>query len=249
MKALEGKYIPVIAQQTLFAEKLTLPTDKVAQYASQAAKGFAGGGIIAAIVFLCTSISFSTSFLGFTAIILAPVWIPAVIALVVSGAAIAVVINYLEKIGVFKGNKKVITRSFNSALDELAVFVYGLILEPSIAALATCGNINEPRKQKIKNLLLDWGYSPEWIESKHNDIERIDPSVIEKTASIFWREYRSYAKKSGSRLSGKNLDSIIKDLPQPDFLRDKMVKVAKDLCSGEEISSAQKDYIAKISEF
>lgn len=128
-------------------------------------------------------------------------------------------------------------------------FVYGLILEPSIAALATCGNINEPRKQKIKNLLLDWGYSPEWIESKYIDIERIDPSVIEKNASIFWREYRSYAKKSGSKLSGKNLDSIIKDLPQPDFLRDKMVKVADDLCSGEEISNAQIDYLAKISEF
>lgn len=243
------KHIPVISQQTLFAEKLTFPPDKAAQLAGQAAKGFAGGGLIAAIVFLCTSLSFSGSLLGFTAIILAPVWMPAVIALLVAGATITAVIHYLEKIGVAKGNKKAITKSFNSALDELAVFVYGLILEPSIAVLATCGEINEPRRQKIEKLLLDWGYSPEWIESRRRDIGKIDPSVIEKTTSIMWHEYRFYEKKSETNASGKNLDSIIKDMPNPDFLRDKMVKVACDLLSGEDISNAQKEYIEKISKF
>lgn len=250
MKTLPEKYIPVISQQTLFAEKLTLPPDKAAQLAGQAAKGFAGGGLIAAIVFLYTSLSFSGTLLGFTAIVLAPVWMPAVIALLVAGATVTAVIHYLEKIGVMKGNKKTITKSFNSALDELAVFVYKLILEPSIAVLTTFGRINEPRRKKIKNLLLDWGYSPEWIESQLGDIEKIDPSVIiEKTAPIIWREYRFYEKKSGTNKSEKNLDSIIKDLPNPDFLREKMVKTAYDLLSEEDISSTQREYLEKVSTF
>lgn len=249
MKTQLEKYIPVISQQTLFAEQLTLPPDKAAQLAGQAAKGFAGGGLIAAIVFLYTSLSFSGTLLGFTAIVLAPVWMPAVIALLVAGATITAVIHYLGKIGVMKGNKKTITKSFNCALDELAVFVYKLILEPSIAVLSTCGKINEPRRQKIKTLLLDWGYSPEWIESQRLNIEKIDPSVIEKTTSIIWREYRFYEKKLGRAENGKNLDSIIKDLPNPNFLRDKIVKIAVDLLSGEDISNTQREYLEKISKF
>lgn len=249
MKTQLEKYIPVISQQTLFAEQLTLPPDKAAQLAGQAAKGFAGGGLIAAIVFLYTSLSFSGTLLGFTAIVLAPVWMPAVIALLVAGATITAVIHYLGKIGVMKGNKKTITKSFNCALDELAVFVYKLILEPSIAVLSTCGKINEPRRQKIKNLLLDWGYSPEWIESQRLNIEKIDPSVIEKTTSIIWREYRFYEKKLGRAENGKNLDSIIKDLPNPNFLWDKIVKIAVDLLSGEDISNTQREYLEKISKF
>lgn len=241
--------IQIISQQTLFAEKLSVPPSFIERMKKEISMGGLTGGIIGLITFLSCSITFTTTIFSLTVIAFAPVWIPAVVAMALSGVGVSAILAYLKKIGVFNGNKKIIVRSFESKLDELAMFVFTLVLQPAIGILSTCNFDESLKKSKIKELLTDWGYSPVWVDSNWKKIKPKNAFFVEKVSSVIWREYRSWVKNPQKKGKGNSYDSIIKDLPSPDFLREKMKKVALDLLSGEPYGKAQQKYIDKLEKF
>ncbi len=235
-----------ISNQTAFAEKLAIPPSQLKRLISKAPEGILVGGIVAAIVFYTTSLS-PLMILGIPTItIFAPVFIPAIIALILTGASVVAILTFLENIGIPTGNKKIIPMSFETRLDELGAFVWSLVIVPSIAVGLTGKRISAKKKKIIIETLEQWGYSRKWIDSKLDVVLNNKSAATLITSKVLWNTYKSYFNNP------KNMDkkskSIKKDLPDPDFLKVKMMRLASDFLSGESPKKCEES-IDKLKDF
>ncbi len=240
--------VKVISNRASFAEKLSVPPSNFDLLSRKAPEGLLGGSLIAVIVFILTSLSYLTYGWIFTTtvIVFAPVFIPAIITLLLSGVAITAILAYLEKFGVTSGNKKIIPMSFESRLDELGAFVWGLLFIPAIATSLSDSKINSDKKQIIEDTLVSWGYSYEWINSEFEKTIKGNPSAMLVVSKALWKEYKSCFKKT--KPTKKNKEAIKKDLPSPDFLKEKMILLAQDFMA-EQTAEKRACYIKNLESF
>lgn len=237
----------VISHQTLLAKKLTIPNSYLDELAAQSGKGVLGGGLLAAIVFIVTSLSSYTYGIIFTTtvVVFAPVWIPALVTLIVGGTSIAAIIAFLKQFGFLNNNKREIKESFNSSLDQLAEFIYGLVFVPAIGVLLLDRKKIKEKKAIVKETLEEWGYNSEWVNSKVKEIFKGNSTAIAVTSKLLWKEYRS---RIGKKQIDTKYGSMIEDLPNPEFLKKEMLKMVQEFVF-ESCSEKQSDYIKNLDSF
>ena len=246
----------VIVHRTLLAEKIAVDKNFLDYLSQEASKGILGGGLIAAIVFIVTSLSYLTYGIFFktTVIVFAPTWIPAICALIIGGTTIAAISALLKKFGILGSNDKVLPASFSSRLDELGVVVYGLVFLPAAAVLLVDGKMTKKNKEILQKSLEEWGYSSEWSKYKIEEMSNGNPNAIIVTTKALWKVYKAHFKKYNKK---KPIDAnsnsfdfklITEDLPNPESIKQKMLELSRDFVAGS-CSSKQEDYIKNLEKF
>ena len=206
--------IKVIEHKELFLNKIGVNEKQIEDFIKSSILGL----IVAIIVFVCTSLTtWGFTFWIFTigGIVFIPVLAPA-ISVLVGGTLVVYLLKRLHR---KMSNEKNVVKFVNNPIDKLGIFISQLVF--ATLCIFFVKRNGENKFDDICNVMKEWGYSQEFIDSQNKTWLSLDENKILEISKFSW----NVLKRAKSNHYKKDIN--------PNKIKDILINLANDIATNE----------------